>query len=85
MFWQYNLQWNTPELLSIPQLGQDSGFTPIYNIPMMWDDDVPLSYTGGVEVVSPADSSREPKRTNMNTIPVDTPRATPKTPSVESQ
>ena len=59
MFWEYNLQWNTPELLSIPQLGQDSGFTPIYNIPMMWDDDVPLAYTGGVEVVSPADSSRE--------------------------
>jgi len=59
MFWEYNLQWNTPELLSIPKLGQDSGFTPIYNIPMMWDDDVPLAYTGGVEVVSPADSSRE--------------------------
>ncbi len=59
MFWEYNLQWNTPQLLSIPKLGQDSGFTPIYNIPMMWDDDVPLSYTGGVEVASPADSSRE--------------------------
>ncbi len=59
MFWQYNLQWNTPQLLSIPQLGQDSGFTPIYCIPMLWDEDVPLTYTGGVEVVSPADSSRE--------------------------
>ncbi|MCP4313943.1 MAG: T9SS type A sorting domain-containing protein [Bacteroidetes bacterium] len=59
MFWQYNLQWNTPELLSIPKLGQDSGFTPIYNIPMMWDEDVPLSYTGGDTIVSPADSSRE--------------------------
>jgi len=59
MFWQYNLQWNTPQLLSIPQLGQDSGFTPIYCIPMLWDEDVPLAYTGGVEVVSPADSSRE--------------------------
>ncbi len=59
MFWEYNLQWNTPQLMTIPQLAQDSGFTPIYAIPMMWDDDVPLSYTGGVEVVSPADSSRE--------------------------
>ena len=59
MFWEYNLQWNTPQLLTIPKLAQDSGFTPIYCIPMLWDDDVPLSYTGGVEVVSPADSSRE--------------------------
>jgi len=59
MFWEYNLQWNTPQLLTIPQLAQDSGFTSVYCIPMMWDDDVPLSYTGGVEVVSPADSSRE--------------------------
>lgn len=59
MFWEYNLQWNTPQLLSIPQHGADSGFTPVYCIPMLWDDDVPLSYTAGVEVVSPADSSRE--------------------------
>ena len=59
MFWQYNLQWNTPQLLTIPQHGADSGFTPVYCIPMLWDDDVPLSYTAGVEVVSPADSSRE--------------------------
>lgn len=59
MFWQYNLQWNTPQLLSIVQHGADSAFTPIYAIPMKWDEDTPLSYTAGDTVQSPADSSRE--------------------------
>ncbi len=58
-FWEYNLQYNSPQLLSLPKQAVDSGYAPMYLIPMLWEDDVPIEYTGGVEVISPADSSRE--------------------------
>jgi len=58
-FWEYNLQNNSPQLYSLPLHALDSGYDPLYLMPMLWDDKVPIEYTGGVEVVSPADSSRE--------------------------
>lgn len=58
-FWEYNLQYNSPELLELPKHAVDSAYAPLYLIPMLWEDDTPLGYTGGIEVVSPSDSSRE--------------------------
>lgn len=58
-FWEYNLQYNSPQLLELPRHAADSGYDPLYLIPMLWEEDTPLGYTGGVEVVSPSDSSRE--------------------------
>ncbi|MEN8156638.1 MAG: T9SS type A sorting domain-containing protein [Bacteroidota bacterium] len=57
-FWEYNLQYNSPELRTLPELAKQNGSVQ-YLIPMKWDDDTPDYYTAGVEVVSPADSSRE--------------------------
>lgn len=58
-FWEYNLQYNSPQLHRLPKHAVDSTYDPIYLIPMLWEDDTPIEYTGGIEVVSPADSSRE--------------------------
>lgn len=58
-FWEYNLQYNSPQLLELPKHAVDSGYEPLYLIPMLWEEDTPIEYTGGIEVVSPADSSRE--------------------------
>ena len=58
-FWEYNLQYDSPQLHSLPRHAVDSAYSPMYLIPMLWNEDVPVEYTGGVEVVSPADSSRE--------------------------
>jgi len=58
-FWEYNLQHNSPQLLELPRHAVDSGYAPLYLIPMLWEDDTPIGYTGGIEVVSPSDSSRE--------------------------
>jgi len=58
-FWEYNLQYNSPQLHELPKHAVDSTYDPLYLIPMLWEDDTPLEYTGGIEVVSPADSSRE--------------------------
>ncbi len=58
-FWEYNLQYNSPQLLELPRHAVDSGYEPLYLIPMLWEEDTPIEYTGGIEVVSPADSSRE--------------------------
>ncbi len=58
-FWEYNLQYDSPQLHSLPKHAVDSAYSPMYLIPMLWDKDVPTEYTGGVEVVSPSDSSRE--------------------------
>ncbi len=58
-FWEYNLQYDSPQLHSLPRHAVDSAYSPMYLIPMLWDEDVPIEYTGGVEVVSPSDSSRE--------------------------
>jgi hypothetical protein len=58
-FWEYNLQNNSPELHQLPKHAVDSGYDPLYLIPMLWEEDTPVEYTGGIEVVSPADSSRE--------------------------
>ncbi len=59
VFWEYNLQNSSPQLRSLPKKAVDEGYKPLYIIPMLWNEDVPLDYTGGIEVVSPADSSRE--------------------------
>ena len=59
MFWEYNLQNSSSQLRSLPKKAVDEGHLPLYIIPMLWDENVPLDYTGGIEVISPADSSRE--------------------------
>jgi len=59
MFWEYNLQNSSPQLKSLPKKAVDDGHLPLYIIPMLWDENVPLEYTGGIEVISPTDSSRE--------------------------
>ncbi len=59
MFWTYNLMYNSPELQKVPRYAADNGIELAYLLPMLWDEEVPLSYSGGVEVASPADSCRE--------------------------
>ncbi len=59
MFWEYNLMYYSPELQEVPKYAADNGKELTYLLPMLWDDDVPLSYTGGIEVGSPEDSCRE--------------------------
>ena len=59
MFWEYNLMYCSPELQALPRYAADNGKELTYLLPMLWDEDVPLSYTGGIEVVSPEDSCRE--------------------------
>ncbi len=59
MFWEYNLMYCSPELQELPKYAADNGKEFTYLLPMLWDEDVPLSYTGGIEVVSPEDSCRE--------------------------
>lgn len=58
-FWEYNLQYNSSQLHALPKHAVDSAYDPIYLIPMLWEEATPIEYTGGIEVVSPADSSRE--------------------------
>ena len=64
VFWEYNLQYNSPELLSLVRYVQhvDSIKTDsvpqLYFIPMLWDKDTPPEYATQ-PIVSPADSSRE--------------------------
>ena len=59
MFWEYNLMYYSPELQKVPKYAEDNGIMLTYLLPMLWDEDVPLSYSGGVEIASPADSCRE--------------------------
>jgi hypothetical protein len=59
MFWTYNLMYNSPELQKVPRYAAENEIELTYLLPMLWDEDVPLSYSGGVEVASPADSCRE--------------------------
>lgn len=64
-YWAYNNQYNSPGLRELPQYsvdnqgGLDGKINPLYLIPMLWEEAVPDYYTGGIEVVSPMDSSRE--------------------------
>lgn len=58
LFWEYNLQYNSPELQGIPKYAADNSYAGLYLIPMLWDDDVPATYAS-YPVESPADSSRE--------------------------
>ena len=57
VFWEYNLQYNSPPVLNLIQWAKDNNKGELYFIPMLWDEDVPASYATQ-EVVSPADSSR---------------------------
>ncbi len=59
MFWTYNLMYYSPELKKVPKYAADNNIELAYLLPMLWDEDVPLSYSGGVEIASPADSCRE--------------------------
>jgi len=59
MFWEYNLMYCSPELQELPKYAADNDIELTYLLPMLWDEDVPLSYSGGVEIASPADSCRE--------------------------
>lgn len=58
-FWEYNLMYYSPEIQEVPKYAADNDIELTYLIPMLWDENVPLSYTGGIEVVSPEDSCRE--------------------------
>ncbi len=59
-FWQRNLQYNSPGVKSIVAFNKaNEAIAPVYNIPMLWEDDTPDSYVSDGPVVSPADSSRE--------------------------
>ena len=59
MFWEYNLMYYSPELQKVPAYAKENEIELAYLLPMRWDEDVPLSYTGGVEIGSIADSCRE--------------------------
>ncbi len=59
MFWEYNLMYCSPELQELPKYAAENDIELTYLLPMLWDEDVPLSYSGGVEIASPADSCRE--------------------------
>ncbi len=58
MFWQRNLQYNSPQLKSLVSNAKTKYNGDLYLIPMLWDKDTPADYAG-IPVVSPADSSRE--------------------------
>ncbi len=58
-FWQYNLMYYSPGVQEVPKYAADNDIELAYLIPMVWDEDVPLSYTGGVVIGSWADSCRE--------------------------
>ena len=58
MFWQRNLQYNSPQLKSLVSNAKTKYNQDIYLIPMLWDENTPADYAG-IPVVSPADSSRE--------------------------
>ncbi|MBE0653203.1 MAG: T9SS type A sorting domain-containing protein, partial [Bacteroidales bacterium] len=58
-FWEYNLMYYSPEIQKLPKYAADNGKELTYLIPMVWDENVPLSYTGGVEIISPENSCRE--------------------------
>ncbi len=60
MFWQYNLQYNSPQLKKIPKYSAENDKSPLYLIPMLWNNDAPQDYAS-FPVASPADSSREAK------------------------
>ena len=49
MFWEYNLQYSSPQLHSLPKAAIDNGQEALYIIPMLWDENVPIEYTGGIE------------------------------------
>jgi hypothetical protein len=58
MFWEYNLDYNSPQLQSLIENVKTKYSAHLYLIPFVWDADVPATYAG-IPVVSPADSSRE--------------------------
>jgi hypothetical protein len=58
MFWQRNLQYDSPQLKSLVSNAKSKYNQDIYLIPMLWDENTPADYAG-IPVVSPADSSRE--------------------------
>jgi type IX secretion system substrate protein len=64
-FWQRNLQYNSPGVKSIAEYNKAADtIAPIYNIPMLWEDDTPDSYASNGPIASPADSSRENRMFN---------------------
>lgn len=65
-FWEYNLQYNSPQLMSLPAEAEKNGGAPLYLIPMLWDEDTPAEFTT-LDVASPADSSRENRILNDDT------------------
>ncbi|MEN8203870.1 MAG: T9SS type A sorting domain-containing protein [Bacteroidota bacterium] len=66
VFWEYNLQYNSPATLELINYAKNEHSTDLYFIPMLWDDDTPDYYTSE-PVVSPADSSRENRILNDDT------------------
>jgi hypothetical protein len=66
MFWQRNLQYNSPQLKSLVSNAKTKYNGDLYLIPMLWDKDTPKDYAG-IPVVSPADSSRENRILNDRT------------------
>ncbi len=66
MFWQRNLQYNSPQLKSLVSNAKTNYDQDIYLIPMLWDENTPADYAG-IPVVSPADSSRENRILNDDT------------------
>ena len=66
MFWQRNLQYNSPQLKSLITNAKTKYGGDLYLIPMLWDENTPEDYAG-IPVVSPADSSRENRILNDHT------------------
>lgn len=58
-FWAYNLMYYSPEIKDLPRYAAENGKELTYLIPIIWDENVPLSYTGGVEIDSMENSCRE--------------------------
>lgn len=48
-FWLYNMMYYSPEIQALPKYAADNEIELAYLIPLVWDEDVPLSYTGGID------------------------------------
>lgn len=66
-FWQRNLQNNSEGLKSLPKYARDNGLTPIYSIPLIWDENTPQDYASDYPVDSFSVQSRDNRIYNDDT------------------
>lgn len=66
VFWQRNLQYNSPQLKSLITNTKTVYNGELYLIPMLWDQNTPSDYAP-MPIASPADSSRENRILNDDT------------------